>query len=286
MRRHLPFSCTDMDNAISCHYNSIAQLDRPHAQEDVLYNLRMFHNWIKMCLIATYLPLGGTVCDIGCGRGGDLLKVKARRPTQYVGFDIARFALQEATRRAISCGASHYCNFILKNVFTEPIPASVESGSFDTAMLHFTIQYACDSTQNLVTCLSNVRCVLKDGGHATIIMPHYDVLLGLYNDHGKTVKRELFSIEFVDEPRDHAVYSFTLENAVRCQEWMITPSTLQRYAELFGLDVIYSAGMEEIKEHFMKQGMCASQMFVRLEEKDKQVTGLYRIVVLKKKCQT
>ena len=79
---------------------------------NLLKKLREFHNWIKSILIYTYCSptsntLGGkiirqSILDIGCGRGGDILKMYHARVGEYVGFDPDFEGIYSATDGAIS----------------------------------------------------------------------------------------------------------------------------------------------------------------------------------------
>lgn len=51
-------------------------------------NMRAFNNWIKTNMIQTYCKNKQNVLDIGCGRGGDLIKFVHATIDQYVGIDI------------------------------------------------------------------------------------------------------------------------------------------------------------------------------------------------------
>lgn len=50
--------------------------------------MRSFNNWIKSNMILTYCKNKNSVLDIGCGRGGDLIKFVNSRIKEYVGVDI------------------------------------------------------------------------------------------------------------------------------------------------------------------------------------------------------
>jgi SAM-dependent methyltransferase len=79
---------------------------------NLLKKLREFHNWIKSILIYTYcsptsnIPGGKivrqSVLDIGCGRGGDILKMYHARVGEYVGIDVDFEGIYSATDGAIS----------------------------------------------------------------------------------------------------------------------------------------------------------------------------------------
>lgn len=79
---------------------------------NLIKKMREFHNWIKSIIIYTYLSpaankYGGkivkqSVLDIGCGRGGDILKMYHARVGEYVGIDPDFEGIYSATDGAIS----------------------------------------------------------------------------------------------------------------------------------------------------------------------------------------
>jgi SAM-dependent methyltransferase len=81
------------------YYQIISKLAKP---------MRQFHNWIKSILIYTFgNPLYKnnqqlSVLDIGCGRGGDIMKFYYIKVLLYVGIDIDKEGILSATDGAIS----------------------------------------------------------------------------------------------------------------------------------------------------------------------------------------
>ena len=81
-------------------------------QTNLVKKMREFHNWIKTVIINTYCSasasiIGGqpkrhSLLDIGCGRGGDLLKMYHARISDYVGIDVDFEGIYSATDGAIS----------------------------------------------------------------------------------------------------------------------------------------------------------------------------------------
>ncbi len=79
---------------------------------NLIKKMREFHNWVKSIIIYTYcspMPnkVGGkvmkqSVLDIGCGRGGDILKMYHARVGDYVGIDPDFEGIYSATDGAIS----------------------------------------------------------------------------------------------------------------------------------------------------------------------------------------
>jgi len=79
---------------------------------NLVKKMREFHNWIKTVIINTYCsasanevggkPVRQSMLDIGCGRGGDLLKMYHARIGDYVGIDPDFEGIYSATDGAIS----------------------------------------------------------------------------------------------------------------------------------------------------------------------------------------
>jgi hypothetical protein len=93
------------------HYNDREDRGREARQESRIYKLRKFNNWIKSVLIGKFIPerteeqvdeeKGLFVLDIGCGKGGDLLKWQKQPQIQaYVGVDVADVSIIHAEQRA------------------------------------------------------------------------------------------------------------------------------------------------------------------------------------------
>lgn len=64
-------------------------------------NLRLFQNWAKRQLYSTYLHEGDNLVEIGCGSGGDLSKIQARKPKSVLNIDCDIDAIKEGYRRMI-----------------------------------------------------------------------------------------------------------------------------------------------------------------------------------------
>ena len=79
---------------------------------NLLKPMRDYHNWIKSTILYTYcFPQHITrvgkkkqmdVLDIGCGRGGDIMKMYHSRINKYVGIDVNYDSIYSATNGAIS----------------------------------------------------------------------------------------------------------------------------------------------------------------------------------------
>jgi SAM-dependent methyltransferase len=86
-------------------------------------SMRDFHNWMKSILIYTYFHQmyekgqSQTVLDLGCGRGGDIMKFSYVKCSYYVGLDIDK----EGLISAIDGFESRYKQFKKKNNTIPPM---------------------------------------------------------------------------------------------------------------------------------------------------------------------
>lgn len=92
--------------------------------------MRAFNNWIKNNMIETYCTSRSSVLDIGCGRGGDLIKFINAGISEYVGVDIDYNGLFGIT----DCAVNRYNHFksTLKNVPDMRFICADARGLFDS----------------------------------------------------------------------------------------------------------------------------------------------------------
>lgn len=80
----------------------LRQINESYTRESKVYyqqktdnarGMRAFNNWIKSNLIVTYCRQGAEVLDIGCGRGGDIVKFAHANVAKVVGTDVDNHGL-------------------------------------------------------------------------------------------------------------------------------------------------------------------------------------------------
>ena len=179
------------------YYQKITNLAKP---------MREFHNWIKSILIYTYAsPLTNTLdgkkkrqsfLDIGCGRGGDILKVYHARVGEYVGVDVDFEGIYSATDGAISrfnylkkkfpdFGKVSYLQAdggikfdvdsqeksltSLSSENKNMIQKVFKDGKkFDVFNFQFSIHYLFANKQTISNMISNIKTYLNEGGYILI----------------------------------------------------------------------------------------------------------------------
>ena len=168
--------------------------------------MREFHNWIKSILIYTYAsPMTNKIdgdkkrqsfLDIGCGRGGDILKVYHARVGEYVGIDVDFEGIYSATDGAISrfnylkkkfpdFGKVAYLQAdggikfdvesqeksltSLSNENKNMIQKIFKQGKkFDVFNFQFSIHYLFANKQTISNMISNIKTYLNEGGYILI----------------------------------------------------------------------------------------------------------------------
>ena len=165
--------------------------------------MRHFHGWIKSIIIYTYCqpfsknkgekPTKTSVLDIGCGRGGDILKWFHARVGEYVGIDPNHedlFASTDSIVTRYNYNKSKFPDFT-KMVFIQadgalPLNAEIQSKrlsnmsqdnknnitkyfdgkkKFDIMTFMFTIHYLFVTTESINNLINNIKSFLNIGGY-------------------------------------------------------------------------------------------------------------------------
>ena len=185
--------------------------------------MREFHGWIKSIIIYTYCAptksskdgkiVRQSILDIGCGRGGDILKYYHSKFSEYVGVDIDLEGIYSSSDGAIS----RYNYF--KNKFPNfgkvtflqadaSIPFDKESQEkkltnmseenkkglsktftknrkFDIFSSQFSFHFLCGSELSLGSTIENINKYLKKDGYLIFTVFDSDLVNNLFDKSGK-----------------------------------------------------------------------------------------------------
>jgi len=197
--------------------------------------LREFHNWIKSIIIYTYCSpnknVRKSILDIGCGRGGDILKWYHARIGEYVGVDVDYYGIYSSTDSAITRYNDYKRKFpdFYKASFIQADASSLfdstyqenkltnmskenkilidkiftSSRKFDCISSMFAIHYLFSSKEATNNLVKNINDYLKVGGFliftlfdAKLVMnklDNKDVYTSYYTDDDGT-RKKLFEI--------------------------------------------------------------------------------------------
>lgn len=272
-----------MDNseAVADHYNKRRDVGREAREASPILPLKRFNNWIKSGLIAMFArpardaKANARVLDMGCGKGGDLLKWDRQHPSLLVMIDIAEVSVAQAQQRY---DAGHFkwpAAFFAFDCFREPlayhIPEEMLEPQFDTVTMQFCMHYGWDTEEHARMMLENAAKHLRLGGtflgttlDADTLMARLEALddadaLAFGNDN--------YRIEFEhryapgEKPFGNK-YRFWLEDAVDdVAEYVVDWPTFERLANEYGLRLLYKARFDQV----LADGYARSQLRSLLE---------------------
>jgi mRNA (guanine-N7-)-methyltransferase len=180
------------------HYNNVPERGKEwRVTDSKIKGLRTYNNWVKSVLIHKCAPKtpNAKVLDIGCGKGGDLMKWQQQRIELYVGIDPADVSIQQARERYRGMQRRNrnlfHAEFIARDGFglsLDGIPIINQvgfdkelnqrwgEGGFDIVSMMFCMHYAFESEQKARMMLRNVAGSLKRGGKFLGVIPNSDIL--------------------------------------------------------------------------------------------------------------
>ncbi|KAF3921931.1 hypothetical protein ABW20_dc0101869 [Dactylellina cionopaga] len=226
-----------VDDVVRSHYNAVPERGKEWRKTDSkIRGLRSFNNWVKSTLIQKfaanedYQPGNRTdalkVLDIGCGKGGDLLKWKsAPQPVElYVGADSADVSISQAKERFVKMkdedrrrnrgrpsSDKFHAEFFILDAWSEPadkIPIIHDvgfdldvnnrwgGGGFDVVSLMFCMHYAFESEDKIKGMLRNVSGSLRRGGRFIGTIPSSEKIYEGIQKDGHEFGNSLYKVSF------------------------------------------------------------------------------------------
>ena len=192
-------SSEGIGNDVAQFYNKLEEKGKDQRKDSRIYHMRNFNNWLKSMLINEYaskvrkakphtsnrhdershhLDLSNpdesfTVLDIGCGKGGDLLKWSKARVDHFVGVDIAETSVDQAkdryrdmknrNNRGKMFSADFYAADCTK-VDLETLYGDKKM-TFDIVSCQFAFHYCFESIEQADCMLKNISNRLRPGGY-------------------------------------------------------------------------------------------------------------------------
>lgn len=213
---------------VSAHYNAVPERGREWRKTDSqIRGLRSLNNWVKSTIIQKFsqpdVPTPNLlVLDMGCGKGGDLMKWQSapQTPRLYVGVDPAEVSIKQARdryeemakrRRGGPRGRPQRlfeAHFYVQDAFGESleklptvrdvgfdpragpdaqgnIAGRFSTGGFDVISMMFCLHYSFETEEKARGMLQNVAGALKKGGRFLGVMPNSDVISSKVEEHLK-----------------------------------------------------------------------------------------------------
>lgn len=181
---------------------------------------RNSHNFIKAVLIQQFVQKKKRVLDLGCGQGGDLLKIKYACPSLYVGIDVSPTAIACAQARASKIQLNCRSHFLCSNFTThdwEGYPP------YDVINCQFAIQFAFKTESEANFTFEKISRFLVEDGFFIGTVPKHDA---------KTYDE--VEVKLPDDDRICKEYAVTAEDLTNiCKKYNLHIVLLENFLSFF-----------------------------------------------------
>lgn len=257
---------TDIGERVAEHYNNLAEKGLAERRNSRIFYLRNFNNWIKSMLISDILqqvkkesnqPI--SVLDIGCGKGGDLLKWKKGGIHHLVCADIAQTSVEQCEQRFQDMlHRQQYqrkeqemfdAEFITADCTKDRLSQLYKDRAvkFDVTSCQFAFHYCFESFRQVNQMLQNASECLRKGGYFIGTMPDsYELIRRLKSADGSSYGNAVYQVSFENKTALSLFgmkYNFHLEEVVDCPEFLVHFPMLVELAHQHGLELMF-------KKHF------------------------------------
>ncbi|ERN05155.1 mRNA cap guanine-N7 methyltransferase 1 isoform X1 [Amborella trichopoda] len=304
----------DLARKVAEHYSARTNQTLEEREASPIIHLKKLNNWIKSVLIQLYARRGDAVLDMGCGKGGDLIKWDKAQIGYYVGIDMAEGSIEDcrtryngeadARRKKFTFPARLLCG----DCFEVPLDRVLEDDApFDICSCQFALHYSWQTEARARRALENVASLLRPGGIFIGTMPDANVLIQkLRNVEGLTFGNSVYSISFneahsqkkFDSSKPFGIqYTFHLEDAVDCPECIVPFRIFKSLADEYGLELLLVKNSHEFVDEYLKKLEFVDLMrrlgalgdgknnHSTISEDEWEVAYLYLVFVFKKRGQ-
>ncbi|KAI8376602.1 guanine-N(7)-methyltransferase domain-containing protein [Choanephora cucurbitarum] len=286
---------------VAQHYNDRPDVGVVKRKESRIIRLRSFNNWVKSVLIQRYVRPNFHVFDMGCGKGGDLLKWAKARIRHLVAADIADVSLQQMQERYKTLRDKTFtAEFYPMDCYQELIAPKLKPDMrFDTVSMQFCLHYAFENEHKARIMLQNVSHNLRSGGYFVGTIPDANWIVKRVREEPKGsygFGNSIYSITFediqdVDDERRKigftpfgCKYMFHLVDAVDCPEYLVHWGTFEKLANEYGLRLKFkenfhqfyaSASREEEFSRLLQRIGVVGGQTPEMNDEDWEAAGIY-----------
>uniref|UniRef100_A0A8C2N1S7 mRNA cap guanine-N(7) methyltransferase n=1 Tax=Cricetulus griseus TaxID=10029 RepID=A0A8C2N1S7_CRIGR len=200
-------------SAVAAHYNELQEVGLEKRSQSRIFYLRNFNNWIKSILIGEFLEKVRqrknrdiTALDLGCGKGGDLLKWRKGRISRLVCADIADVSMKQCQQRYedMRCRRDNEyifnAEFITADCSKELLVEKFRDPQmcFDICSCQFACHYSFETLEQADMMLRNACGRLNPGGYFIGTTPNSFELIMAKKYNMKLIYKKTFR-EFYEE---------------------------------------------------------------------------------------
>uniref|UniRef100_A0A8C4U005 mRNA cap guanine-N(7) methyltransferase n=1 Tax=Falco tinnunculus TaxID=100819 RepID=A0A8C4U005_FALTI len=267
--------------AVAAHYNELQEVGLEKRSQSRIFYLRNFNNWTKSVLIGEFIDRVRrkkndiTVLDLGCGKGGDLLKWKKGRIKKLVCTDIADISVQQCKQRYEDMKArcrynehifdaefiqadSTKCNVLEACLFQDLLSSKYNDSDmrFDICSCQFVYHYSFETYEQADMMLKNACGNLSPGGYFIGTTPNsFELVKRLEASETNSFGNEVYNVKFEKKgeyPLFGCKYDFHLEEVVDVPEFLVYFPLLEEMAKKHGMKLVYKMTFREFYEEKIK----------------------------------
>uniref|UniRef100_A0AAY4CW88 mRNA cap guanine-N(7) methyltransferase n=1 Tax=Denticeps clupeoides TaxID=299321 RepID=A0AAY4CW88_9TELE len=248
---------------VASHYNTLQECGLDERSRSRIVHMRNFNNWLKSVLIGEVLDQvhqrQREVCvlDLGCGKGGDLLKWRKGRISQLVCADIAGVSVEQCQSRYDDMRKRSHserifsAEFITADCTRELLSEKLSDPEmrFDVCSCQFVYHYSFETQQQADTMLRNACERLRPGGFFIGTTPDaYELVKRLEASDSNSFGNEVYRVTFQkkDEyPLFGCQYDFNLEGVVNVPEFLVYFPLFVEMAKKYNMRLVYKKTFHE-----------------------------------------
>lgn len=258
-------------SAVAAHYNELQEVGLEKRSQSRIFYLRNFNNWIKSILIGEFLEKVRqrknrdiTALDLGCGKGGDLLKWRKGRISRLVCADIADVSMKQCQQRYedMRCRRDNEyifnAEFITADCSKELLVEKFRDPQmcFDICSCQFACHYSFETLEQADMMLRNACGRLNPGGYFIGTTPNsFELIRRLETSETESFGNEIYTVKFQKKgsyPLFGCKYDFNLEGVVDVPEFLVYFPLLTEMAKKYNMKLIYKKTFREFYEEKIK----------------------------------
>ncbi|KAM7384947.1 hypothetical protein PAMA_012030 [Pampus argenteus] len=271
---------TDHSVKVARHYNRLQEVGLAARSRSRIFFMRNFNNWLKSVLIGEIIEqvrgAGSqqvSVLDLGCGKGGDLLKWRRGGINHLVCADIAGVSVEQCESRYEDMKKKSHVHekifsaqFITADCTKEVLSEKLDDPElmFDICSCQFVYHYSFESEQKADMMLRNACERLKPGGFFVGTTPDsFELVKRLEASDSLSFGNEVFKVSFQSRgtyPLFGCQYHFSLEEVVDVPEFLVYFPLFEHMAKRYNMRLVLKQRFSKFFEEKVKMERHCSLM--------------------------
>ena len=201
--------------------NFYNEKDETYRTLDEGNKIRNTHNFIKSVLIKQFVSKKKKILDLGCGQGGDLIKLKYSSPSLYVGLDISSKAIVNAQHRASKINLNCRCYFLCVDFTTHDWNGYPP---YDVINCQFALQFAFKNIETATHTIEKVSRFLVENG----------LFIGTIPNHSNNKTYDEVVVKLPDDDRTCKEYAINIDDLLNlCEKYNLHVVLLEKFETFF-----------------------------------------------------